>query len=171
DGNTHFECSLDGAAPATCSDPQTYAGLADGDHTFKVHGVNDNGPGADVSAAWTVDATGPTVRFTTAPAGFTNSVSAPLAATASDATTSVAVVDFLFATTAATCPGGTLIDSDTTPNGAGAYTATWTTPADGSYVVCAVAHDVLGNISAAPDTSSIVVDRTAPTRYCRRSAP
>jgi adhesin/invasin len=158
DGNTTFECRLDAAAFTACTSPQNYAGLSDGAHIFRVRGVNGNGPGTAVSASWTVDTTGPTVSLTTSPGAFTNNAVEPLAATASDATTTVASVDFLFAATAGACPTGTLIDTDTSAP----YTATWTTPGDGTYVVCAVAHDAVGNASAAPSTTAVTVDQTAP---------
>jgi len=35
-----FECSLDGAEWSACSAPQSYAGLADGDHRFEVRALN-----------------------------------------------------------------------------------------------------------------------------------
>jgi adhesin/invasin len=157
DGNTTFECSLDGAAFSACTSPATVTGLADGGHTFRVHGVNANGPGSNVSQSWTVDTTGPTTTLTTAPGAYSNHATEPLAATATDATTSVAAVDFRYATSAATCPSGTLVSTDTTPP----YTASWTLPADGSYVICAVATDAVGNTGTAA-TSSVVVDQTKP---------
>ena len=55
-GLTSFECSLDGAAFAGCRSPTAYHGIALGDHSFAVRGVDDAG-NRDVTPAsieWTV---------------------------------------------------------------------------------------------------------------------
>jgi Calcineurin-like phosphoesterase len=57
-----FTCALDGAAPAACTSPVTYTGLADGSHSLAVAATAASG--TDPTAAvrtWTVDATAPTV--------------------------------------------------------------------------------------------------------------
>jgi hypothetical protein len=99
------------------------------------------------------------VAFTTVPGALTNSATESLVASASDATTSVASVDFRYAATAGGCPTGTLIANATSAP----YTAAppWTAPSDGSFVVCAIATDLVGNTST-PATSAVTVDRTAP---------
>ena len=56
-----FTCSLDGGARVACGSPVSYAGLADGAHTFRVaardvRGLVDATPAA---RTWTVDATAP----------------------------------------------------------------------------------------------------------------
>ena len=56
-----FACSLDGAAPVACTDPQTYSGLADGAHVFEVTATDIAG-NVDPSPAahsWTVSSTAP----------------------------------------------------------------------------------------------------------------
>ena len=158
DPGATFECKLDGGAYAACSSPQPLSGLADGAHTFTVRGVNVNGPGPGVSASWTSDTTPPDATLTTAPGAYTNASTEPLAASASDETSGVASVDFLFAPAGAPCSTGTLISTVTTAP----YATTWTLPADGKYVVCAVAHDAAGNSSTA-STSDVVVDTAKPT--------
>ena len=56
-----FECSLDGAAFASCSSPAIYGGLADGGHVFSVRGTDPSGntDTTPASQSWTIDATAP----------------------------------------------------------------------------------------------------------------
>ncbi|HEY6962615.1 MAG TPA: invasin domain 3-containing protein [Gaiellaceae bacterium] len=153
-----FECSMD-STTAYSSCPASYTGLADGSHTFRVRGFNGNGTGTPAAQSFTVDTTGPTVALTTAPGAYTNNATEPLAASASDATTSVSSVDFFFAAHGSACATGTLIGTDTTSP----YDSiAWTTPSDGQYDLCAVATDAVGNST----TSALVtttVDQTPPT--------
>jgi hypothetical protein len=68
-GAVTTECSLDGGAFALCGSGQSYSGLAEGSHTFAVHGTDillEQGP--DATYSWTIDTTPPTL---TVPASFT----------------------------------------------------------------------------------------------------
>ena len=57
-----FACTIDGGAPAPCVSPVTYAGLADGGHSFSVVATATSGADPTPAArSWTVDATPPTV--------------------------------------------------------------------------------------------------------------
>jgi hypothetical protein len=59
---TEFQCALDFAAFTTCGNgSQSYVGLADGQHTFRVRAVKDGWfDRVPVSQTWTIDATPPT---------------------------------------------------------------------------------------------------------------
>jgi hypothetical protein len=54
---SRFECSLDGAAFATCTSPKSFTGLAGGSHTFAARAVDDAGnpDGSPATRTWTVD--------------------------------------------------------------------------------------------------------------------
>ena len=73
DSAVSSQCSLDGESWRDCESAteQSYAGLLDGDHTFKVRGVDAAGnvevPGSQRS--WTVDTAVPTVTIASGPAG------------------------------------------------------------------------------------------------------
>ncbi len=56
-----FQCARDGAAYATCVSPLTYAGLAQGDHTFSVRAVSATGvvDATPATFAWRVDTVAP----------------------------------------------------------------------------------------------------------------
>ena len=60
-----FRCSLDDTAFADCTSPQSYTGLADGSHRFRVKAVDTVGnEGAAASYTWRVDTTPPAVTLT-----------------------------------------------------------------------------------------------------------
>ena len=63
-----FECSLDGAAFAPCSSPVSYAGLADGAHTFAVRATDAAGnvDPTPASRSWTVYSRPPNDAFAAA---------------------------------------------------------------------------------------------------------
>src|SRR5207237_173382 len=52
---TTFQCALDGAALAACTSPQSYLGVADGSHTFRVQGTDPAGNSGAASYAFTID--------------------------------------------------------------------------------------------------------------------
>jgi hypothetical protein len=54
DSGNGVECSLDGAAFAPCTSPQTYSGLDDGTHLFSVRLVSADGAAQPAHATWTV---------------------------------------------------------------------------------------------------------------------
>jgi acid phosphatase type 7 len=61
-GRRHtFRCSLDGAVFAACTTPKTYTGLAVGQHTFRVSGVNRKAVADPTPASytWTIQADAP----------------------------------------------------------------------------------------------------------------
>ena len=69
-----FECSLDGAPFTDCADPQpqTYSGLLEGTHNFRVRAIDlaDNVDPTPATRSWTVDTTAP-IPSVTGPTGST----------------------------------------------------------------------------------------------------
>jgi large repetitive protein len=87
-----FQCSLDGAAFASCASPQSYAGLSDGAHSFEVHATDAAG-NADLTPAgftWTVDRSAPDTAIDSGPADPTNATTASFAFTSTQAGSSFA---------------------------------------------------------------------------------
>jgi Ca2+-binding RTX toxin-like protein len=67
-----FACSLDGAAPVACASPTTYAGLADGAHSFAVEARDAAGNLSGAATyGWTVDTTAPSAAISTPANGAT----------------------------------------------------------------------------------------------------
>jgi hypothetical protein len=78
-GGVTYECSLDGAAYAACTDPVTFTGLPDGAHDLKVR-ANDGLGNVDVTPAehaWTIDTGAPETSIAAGPATVTNVKDAP----------------------------------------------------------------------------------------------
>ena len=71
-----LECALDGAAYATCTSPQGYDSLGEGQHTFAVRATDEAGnTGAAASATWTIDTSAPQTTITSAPPARTKDAS------------------------------------------------------------------------------------------------
>ena len=158
-----FECSLNGAAFASCSSPKTYAGLTSGTQSFAVRAADPAGNrSAATTHTWTVDATPPTVSLLLPAAG----------SATGDATTT-------FSGTAGTAPGdsatvtvnvysgsttaGTLIQTLTATRGpGGAYSVEASSPlADGTYTGQAHQADDAGNTGQS-SAVTFSIDTVAP---------
>jgi Big-like domain-containing protein len=77
-------CSLDAAPFASCTSPQTYAGLPDGEHTFQVKATDAAGNSSVSNLfTWTVDTAHPLVTVTDKPPLLTSQTSASFSFSAS----------------------------------------------------------------------------------------
>jgi hypothetical protein len=142
-----FECSLDGGAFASCTNPQTYSGLADGPHTFEARAIDPAGnPDASPdSYAWTIDATPPdTTIGPSQPAALT---------TATGATFDFAATE-LPATFQCSLDGGAFT-SCTSPK-------TYSALADGSHTFQVRAVDTAANADPSPASYTWTIDTTPP---------
>ncbi|MFP2912310.1 Ig-like domain-containing protein, partial [Pyxidicoccus sp. 3LFB2] len=151
--NATFECSVDGAAFVPCTDPDTFEGFAEGEHTLAVRAVDAAGNVDPTPATytWTVDVTAPVVPVITGPANGAelNSGNVTITGTA-DGATSVTL----------TVGGATYGPIPVDAQGNWTFTPP-VTLADGPYTISVVAVDGAGNTSA-PATSTFTVDQSAP---------
>ena len=78
--NSTFECQLDGVGFSVCTSPQTYTGLADGEHTFEVRALDEvsTPDPTPASYSWTVDTVAPDTTITEAPADLENNADASI---------------------------------------------------------------------------------------------
>jgi hypothetical protein len=139
-----FECSLDGAAFASCSSPKGYSGLADGSHTFRVRATDQAGnTGQAASFGWTISTAAPTTpTITSNPSSLTTSTSASFSFSAQSGVTLLCQID----------GGG--FSTCTSPRG-------YSGLADGSHTFDVKARDASGNESA-PASYTWTVDTTSP---------
>lgn len=140
-----FECSLDGAAFATCTTPQALTGLADGSHTFLVR-ARDAALNVDATPAsftWTVDTVAPNTTLTTTPTAQSSSASASFTFSSTEAGTFECSVD------------GGAFSPCTSP-------AAFSGLSEGSHTFQVRARDTVGNLDATPASFTWTVDTTAP---------
>jgi hypothetical protein len=148
-----FACRLDGAAFSPCTSPASYSALTEGSHTFEVKATDaaGNTDPTPASRTWTVDTTAPTAPVIETPAEGTrnNTGSFTLAGSAEPGST---VEVFEGATSRGT----------TTASGVGSWAKALISVPDGSHTYTARATDAAGNVSAASNARTIIVDTTAP---------
>ncbi|MFP2957252.1 Ig-like domain-containing protein [Myxococcus sp. 1LA] len=149
-----YECSLDGAAFSACSNPQTFTGLSEGDHTLAVRAVDAAGNADPTPAthAWTVDTTAPDAPEIDAPA---NGVSVPtqqpvISGTATPGTLVTVTVD-----------GEVLGTVPVDVNGDWTFTPP-VALGQGEHTVTATATDAAGNVSDPSAPTTFTVDTVAP---------
>lgn len=145
----YFECSLDSVTFTTCTSPQEYTGLSEGDHTFEVRAVDVNGntDPTPASYTWTVDTTAPDTTIDSQ-----NPATTPTMSTTMDLTFSSpdADIDYfecsLDSATFTTC---------TSPQ-------SYNSLSDGEHTFEVRAVDTAGNADATPASYTWVVDTTDP---------
>jgi len=148
-----FECDLDGAGFVSCTSPQSYTGLADGSHTFRVRAIDEAGnTGPEATFTWTIITVPPSApTITSSPTDPSSSTSATFGFTGDPGTSFLCRLD------------------------AGSFT-TCTSPksysglVEGSHTFQVKARDAAGNESA-PTSSSWVIDTTPPAPPAIGSAP
>jgi hypothetical protein len=157
------------SASATIS-VATLAGLAAGNHTFYVHGHDENGWGAFGSAVLNLDKAGPaTSALVLTPNPSNGLVSVALSATANDTDSggsNIAAAEY-------TIDGGTAVAMVVSPSGVKIASVTATIPSGqspGTHVVSVRSQDSLGNWGSAT-TINLIVDQTGPTTSNVVAAP
>ncbi|WP_408890221.1 Ig-like domain-containing protein [Myxococcus faecalis] len=141
-----YQCSLDGAPFAACTDPVTFPGLSQGSHTLQVRAVDAAGnlDATPASRTWTVDTVAPDTSITSGPTGTTNSNSATFTFTSTE---SPALFE-------CSLDGGTFA-ACTTP-------ATFNNLSQGNHTLAVRARDSAGNVDGTPATRTWTVDTVAP---------
>ncbi len=144
---SRLECSVDGGPYAACASPQSYQGLAAGDHRFSVIGIDSAGNrSAPASHAWSIDLTPPTVQIVARPEPINNRASATIAFSAQDAGSGVDRAECQI--------DGTGYQPCSSPKTYGAL-------AEGPHSVQVRAYDRAGNVSS-PAVASWTIDLTKP---------
>ncbi|MFL5351103.1 adventurous gliding motility protein AgmC [Archangium sp.] len=146
-----YECRLDGAATFTsCTDPQTFTGLTDGNHTLQVRAVDSAG-NVDLTPAsysWRVDTTAPDTVIASKPPSISNSASATF-------DFDVAVPEVGTVTYECRLDGAATFTPCSDPQ-------TFTGLAEGSHTLEVRAIDAAGNVDSTPASYSWTVDTKAP---------
>jgi hypothetical protein len=153
DPSATFDCRLDGGVWAPCSSPWSYAGLAEGTHTFDVRATDPAGNTDPTQATrtWTVDTTPPATPAITSPADGATSATAAL--TVSGTAEPGSIVELF---------DGATSKGVTTATAGGAWSKAVTGLADGSHTFTVVATDAAGNTSGVSNARTVVVDTSAP---------
>ncbi|RIK43250.1 MAG: hypothetical protein DCC58_09835, partial [Chloroflexi bacterium] len=146
-GIARFECSLDGAAFATCSSPVYLTGLSNGAHSFEVRAVDTSGEidPTPERYTWTIDSVAPETTLLTQPAAITNSAAASFTFSGSDAS-SLTFECKLDSAAFAPCSSS----------------AQYSGLSAGAHTFQVRATDAAGNVDATPASFSWTIDTTAP---------
>jgi len=141
-----FECQLDTSAWAPCSSPQSYTGLADGEHTFQVRATDGagNGEAEPASYSWTVDTAAPNTTIDTSPADPSSDRAPRFQFSADEASTFECQLD---SGAWSSCSSG----------------HTYAALTDGQHTFRVQATDRAGNREAEPASYSWTVDTVAPS--------
>jgi len=142
-----FRCSLDGAAASDCTSPQSYSGLADGQHTFSVAAADSAGNSDPTPAtfSWTIDTVAPDTAFTATPPDPNNTAASFTITTDADASLECSLDNTAFAA----CSSPVSIPTASLP--------------DGSHTFRARGIDAAGNVDATPASFTWTTDTVAPT--------
>ena len=156
--NTYY--TTDGTTPTTASPAGTSISLtSDGIYTIKYFSVDMVGNSEPVQTASTlirIDKTAGSVTLGTLPTAIRNGQ--VLTATASDATSGVASVAYLYCTPSPCTPDTLIGSSQTGPS----YSFTWNSqPSDGTYDLLARVTDNAGNVGVSA-TRTVTIDNAAP---------
>jgi hypothetical protein len=144
EGGSTIACKLDAAAFAACSSPKSYAGLAQGAHTFTVRSTDLAGnAGPETSYTWTIDTAAPTTTLSSKPTDPTSASSASFVFSASETSAFACRLD------------GVNFAACTSPT---SYTAL----GDGAHTFAVRATDPAGNVGPTV-TYTWMIDTTAPT--------
>ncbi|WIG97757.1 Ig-like domain-containing protein [Myxococcus sp. SDU36] len=155
-GGVGFECSLDGAAFASCVSPVVFSGLAEGPHTLAVRAVNALGTvdPTPASHAWTVDLVPPSAPAIVSPAsGAEVGTATPTLTGTGDAGSSV------YLEVGSATYGPIPVDA----NGEWTFMLPDAQP-EGPVTVIATGVDAAGNASS-PVSHGFVIDLTAPETF------
>jgi hypothetical protein len=148
-----FECKLDAASFAACTDPDTYSGLLDGQHTFSVRAIDQYGlvDATPATFTWTVDTIAPSDPEITNPAAdIVTSDTTPDVSGTAEPNSHIKLYD-----------GVDLIGTgDADINGD--WTITSSTLSEGDHVITATSTDDAGNTSGQSNSVTITIDTTDP---------
>jgi hypothetical protein len=146
-----FQCSLDGASFTSCTSPQSYSGLVDGQHSFQVVAMDSGGDLSVPSTyTWSVDTAAPVETISSEPANPSSSSNASFSFTAGETVTFQCSLD------------GAAFSSCTSPQ-------SYSGLADGGHTFQVMATDDAGN--TATSTYSWTVDTTPPVTTITSSPP
>ncbi|MGH3144831.1 MAG: Ig-like domain-containing protein, partial [Rubrobacter sp.] len=147
-------CRLDDGSFGPCSggaSSHSVAGLADGQHTFKVRATDVVGNSTTASRTWTVDTSAPEAPPITSPTeGSRLNTGAFAVRGTAEANSRVELFE------------GVVSKGITTADGGGAWSVALSGVANGTHTYTAKATDAVGNTSGSSNSRTVIVDKVKP---------